>query len=142
MTLTRTNPHRIDLHGSEPHRTDRSGLTVSDTMDASGPQVWHDMTVEVALSVMAGARAGHLLVSDDDGRCRGLVTQAQLDVVRRGRAYTDRVRLRDVAGDNGPFPSPATAMSVAERAMRRRRLGALPVVDEEGRGLGVVALSI
>lgn len=47
-------------------------------MDTGGPQVCDDMTVEVALSVMAGARTGHLLVCDNDGLCTGLLTQAQL----------------------------------------------------------------
>ncbi|MFG3008846.1 CBS domain-containing protein [Streptomyces cinerochromogenes] len=39
--------------------------TVADTMDAAGPQVWGDVTVEVALSVMAAARTGHLVICDD-----------------------------------------------------------------------------
>ncbi|MEV8535764.1 hypothetical protein [Streptomyces sp. NPDC051211] len=59
------------------------------------------MTVEVALSVMAGARTEHLLVCDDDGRRTGLVTRAQLGAVRDGAAYTDRVRLRDITGTSG-----------------------------------------
>ncbi|MFF8606121.1 CBS domain-containing protein [Streptomyces sp. NPDC015346] len=66
--------------------------------DESGPQVGDYMTVEVALSVMAGARAGHLVVRDDDGRRTGLVTRAQLTAVRDGSTYTDRIRLRELAG--------------------------------------------
>lgn len=65
-------------------------------MDATGPQVWNDMTVEVALSVMAAARTRHLVVCDEDGRRTGLVTQARLSTVRDSPGYTDRVRLRDV----------------------------------------------
>ncbi|MGW8064704.1 CBS domain-containing protein [Streptomyces ziwulingensis] len=71
--------------------------TVADTTDAAGPQVWEDMTVEVALSVMAAARTGHLVVSDGDGLRTGLVTRAGLTAVRDSSAYTDRIRLRDVA---------------------------------------------
>ncbi|GGT99110.1 MULTISPECIES: CBS domain-containing protein [Streptomyces] len=67
------------------------------TQDESGPQVGDYMTVEVALSVMAGARAGHLIVRDDDGRRTGLVTRAQLTAVRDGSTYTDRIRLRELA---------------------------------------------
>ncbi|MGW6570473.1 CBS domain-containing protein [Streptomyces sp. NPDC054975] len=67
-----------------------------DAPDETDPQVWDAMTVEVALSVMAGARAGHLIVRDDDGRRTGLVTQTQLTVFRASSAYTDRVRLRDL----------------------------------------------
>ncbi|WP_251054168.1 CBS domain-containing protein [Streptomyces sp. ISL-66] len=115
--------------------------TVADAMDAAGPQVCDDMTVEVALAVMASARAGHLLVCDEDGLCTGLVTRAQLVAVGDGAAYTDRVRLRDVLGDHGPVASSATTMAEAEHAMRYRRLDALPVVDEQGSAMGVLALA-
>lgn len=115
--------------------------TVENAMEAAGPQVCDDMTVEVALSVMVSARAGHLLVCDNDGLCTGLVTQARLAAVRDSDAYTDRVRLRDVLGDRGPFASPMTMMAEAEHAMRYRRLDALPVVDEQGGALGVLALA-
>lgn len=73
------------------------GLVV-DLEDSSGPRVGADMTVEVALSVMAGAGVTYLLVCDEDDQCTGRVTAAQLAVVRGGSAYTDRVRLRDVLG--------------------------------------------
>ncbi|MET9422604.1 MULTISPECIES: CBS domain-containing protein [unclassified Streptomyces] len=71
---------------------------------AAGPQVrgdttvkvWGDMTVEVALSVMAGARAGHLLICDADDQCTGSVTLAQLVAVRDSAVSTDTVRLSDV----------------------------------------------
>ncbi|WP_405771761.1 CBS domain-containing protein [Actinacidiphila glaucinigra] len=115
--------------------------TVADAMDTAGPQVCDDMTVEVALSVMASARVGHLLICDDDGLCTGLVTQAQLTAVRDSSAYTDRVQLRDILDDRGPFTSPVTTMAEAEHAMRYRRLAALPVVDEQGSALGVLALA-
>ncbi|MFD3870818.1 CBS domain-containing protein [Streptomyces sp. NPDC058623] len=131
MTLVQTQPH--STNADSVHRT------VDDAMEAAGPQVCDDMTVEVALAVMASARAGHLVVCDEDGLCTGLITRAGLATVRDGAAYTDRVRLRDVLGDRGPFTSPTTAMAEAQHAMRYRRLDALPVVDEQGSALGVLA---
>ncbi|GHH95881.1 CBS domain-containing protein [Streptomyces capillispiralis] len=126
---------------SRPASAQPTHGTVVDTMDAAGPQVWEDMTVEVALSVMAAARTGHLVVCDEDGLCTGLVTRTRLTTVRDGSGYTDLIRLRDIADVIGPFASPSTTRAEAERAMRRRRLGALPVVDEHGNALGVLALS-
>ncbi|AWL90420.1 CBS domain-containing protein [Streptomyces globisporus] len=117
------------------------GGTVADAMDTAGPQVCDDMTIEVALFVMASARTGHLLVCDDSGLCTGLVTQAQLTAARDGSAYTDRVRLRDIFGDRGPFTSPVTTMVEAGHMMRHNRVEALPVVDEHGSALGVLALA-
>ncbi|MEU3732442.1 CBS domain-containing protein [Streptomyces sp. NPDC033538] len=134
MTLLQTHPRSMSTSTSV-HRT------VADAMEAAGPQVWDDMTVEAALSVMAAARTGHLVVCDEDGQFTGLVTRARLTVVRDTSGYTDRVRLRDIAGSGGPFASPQTPVAEAEHAMRHRRLRALPVVDEHGDALGVLALS-
>ncbi|MFD9418840.1 CBS domain-containing protein [Streptomyces goshikiensis] len=130
----------VQMQPSSAH-ADLVQRTVDDAMEAAGPQVCDDMTVEVALAVMASARADHLLVCDEDRLCTGLVTSAQLTTVRDSAAYTDRTRLRDVLGDRGPFTSPMTTMAEADHAMRYRRLTALPVVDEQGSALGVLALS-
>ncbi len=88
MTLVQMQP-RAAVAGSG-HRT------ADDAPETAYPQVSDDMTVEVALSVMASAQARHLRVCDDDGLCTRLVTPAQLAAVRDGDAYTDRIRLRDV----------------------------------------------
>ncbi|MEU6261322.1 hypothetical protein [Streptomyces sp. NPDC047043] len=56
------------------------------------------MTVEVALSVMAGAGVEYLLLCDGDDERTGSVTRAELVVHRDSSAYTDRVRLRDILG--------------------------------------------
>ncbi|MFD9428980.1 MULTISPECIES: CBS domain-containing protein [unclassified Streptomyces] len=133
MTLVQMQPRSESA--APVHRT------VADAMDTAGPQVCDDMTIEVALSVMASARTGHLLVCDNDGLCIGLVTQAQLTTVRDSSAYTDRVQLRDMLDNRGPFTSPVTTVADAQHAMRGRRLGVLPVVDEQGSALGVLALA-
>ncbi|WP_460107081.1 CBS domain-containing protein [Streptomyces sp. YKOK-J1] len=83
-----------------------SPVTVVGDGDASGPRVRDDMTVEVALSVMTGARVEYLLLCDGDDQCTGSVTRAELEVHRADSTYTDRIRLRDVLG--GPFTSPGT----------------------------------
>ncbi|MEW2805900.1 CBS domain-containing protein [Streptomyces massasporeus] len=120
---------------------DSGHRTVAEVMDPAGPQVCDDMSVEVALAVMAAARTGRLVVCDQDGQCTGLVTWNELAAVRDSSDYTDRVRLRDILGDHGSFASPVTTMAEAEHAMRTRRLGVLPVVDEQGSALGILALS-
>ncbi|MFC7895404.1 CBS domain-containing protein [Streptomyces sp. NPDC057381] len=114
--------------------------TVIDVMDAAGPQVWYDMTVEVALSVMAAARVEHLIVCDEDARCVGLVTQARLIAVRNSSGYTDRLRLGDITDASGPFVSPLATRKEAENAAYFGRLGPVPVVDDHGSALGVLAL--
>ncbi|MCX5430660.1 hypothetical protein OHU11_23645 [Streptomyces sp. NBC_00257] len=132
MTLVQMQPHSVNATPVP--------RTALDTMDTAGPQVCDDMTVEVALSVMAGARTGHLMVCDNDGLCTGLVTRAQLTTVRNSPAYTDRLQLRDILGDCGPRTSPATMM--AEHVAHRRRLTAQSVVDEQASVPGVLALAL
>ena len=111
MTLTETHHRRAGA--------DTVGRTaVADAMAATGPQVWDDMTVEVALSLMAAARTPHLVICDADGRRTGLVTLARLTAVRNGSGYTDRVRLRDIADGHG-------TVTEIGHAVRHRRVGAL-----------------
>lgn len=112
-----------------PVRTQRqqaapSPVTVVGDGDASGPRVRDDMTVEVALSVMTGARVEYLLLCDGDDQCTGSITRAELEVHRASSTYTDRIRLRDVLG--GPFTSPGTRTDA---------------VGAHGRDQGVLALS-
>ncbi|MFE7841553.1 CBS domain-containing protein [Streptomyces sp. NPDC057474] len=102
-------------------------MTVVYDMDASGPRVRDDMTVEVALSVMAGARVEYLLLCDGDDQCTGSVTRAELALHRGSSTYTDRIRLRDVL--DGPFTSSGP------------RPVPQPVVGEHGRAPGVLTLS-
>jgi CBS domain-containing protein len=120
---------------------DGTGLTARDAMHAPGPQVDDHMAVDVALSVLIGARVPHLLLQDEDGRCAGLVTRAQLAAHRGGSWYSERTRLRDIPLDRGPFTSSGAALGDAEAAMRGRTLDVSPVIDEHGYALGVLALT-
>lgn len=120
---------------------DGTGLTARDAMHAPGPQVEDHMTVDVAMSVLIGARVPHLLLQDEDGRCAGLVTRAQLSAHRGGSWYSNRTRLRDIPLDRGPFTSSVAVLSEAEDAMRDRTLDVSPVIDEHGYALGVLALT-
>nr|WP_168720842.1 CBS domain-containing protein [Streptomyces sp. SAT1]ANO42707.1 hypothetical protein A8713_036270 [Streptomyces sp. SAT1] len=131
MTLVQTYPRST---GTDAVRT------VADPTAPAGPQVWDSMTVEVALSVMAAARTGHLVICDEDGRRVGLVTLVRLTAVRAGSRYTDRIRLRDTPGCSGPASSPE-AMPEAEHVTRHRLLGP-PSMAAEGSGApGVLASS-
>jgi hypothetical protein len=97
-------------------QADPSPVTVVDAVDASGPRVRDDMTVEVALSVMAGARVEYLILCDGDDQCTGSVTRAELAVHRGSSTYTDRTRLREVL--DGPFVSPVPRTAAAGEHVR------------------------
>ncbi|GAA3197301.1 CBS domain-containing protein [Streptomyces virens] len=93
------------------HGADRSPTTVADATGTPGPRVRDDMTVEVALSLMAGARVDHLVLCDGDDQGTGLITLARLAVLRDSPAYTDRIRLRDV-----PDSAPVTVRTAPRTA--------------------------
>lgn len=78
--------------------TNLAPMAVVDDVKAYGPRVCDDMTVEVALAVMASARVEYLTVCDGDDQGTNLITLARLAVLRAGSTYTDRIRLRDVLG--------------------------------------------
>ncbi|MEV4439378.1 CBS domain-containing protein [Streptomyces sp. NPDC049577] len=90
--------------------------TMVEDREACGPRVRDDMTVEVALSLMAGARVDHLVLCDGDDQSTGLVTLARLAVLRDSPTYTDRIRLRDIPG--GPFTSPGARPDTAGELCR------------------------
>ena len=131
MTLVQTQPRSANA-------TPLDGKP-ADAMETAAPRVGDDMTVEVALSVVISARAGHLLICDDDGLCTRLVTRAELAAVRDSSAYTDRIRLRDIPGGRGPFTAPRTPIAPAGHPMRNRRSGALPVAAGQGGAPGALA---
>ncbi|GGR66958.1 hypothetical protein GCM10010236_21100 [Streptomyces eurythermus] len=103
---------------------DPAPVTADGDVEGHGPRVWDDMTVEVALAVMAGARVEYLTVCDEDDRSTGLITRVRLAVLRDSSAYTDRIRLRDVL--DGSLPEPCVRPGDA---------------GEYGRAPGVLALS-
>ncbi|WTN46508.1 CBS domain-containing protein [Streptomyces sp. NBC_00631] len=103
---------------------DPAPVTVVDDIEGQGPRVGDDMTVEVALAVMAGARVQYLTVCDADDQSTGLITLVRLAVLRDSATYTDRIRLRDVL--DGSLSSP------------RDRPGG---VGEYGRVPGILTLS-
>ena len=93
---TRRNPTTSDVMARVDH------------VDAIELRVFDDMTVEVALSIMAGAGVDHLLVCDGDDERTGSVTRAELAVHRDSSVYTDHVRLRDVLGTPCPVLIPSS----------------------------------
>lgn len=94
-------PARTHYYGT-PHPV--VPVTGVEDIEEHGPQVGDDMTVEVALALMAGARVEYLTVCDGDHQSTGLVTRARLAVLRDSSAYTDRIRLRDVLDESPPSP--------------------------------------
>jgi CBS domain-containing protein len=115
--------------------------TTADALAAPELQIGDDSIVDSALDVLNRAHVDYLLVRGVDGRCVGLVTRAQLAPYRAQSWYTERIRLRDIVHDRGPYPGTAASLAAAISAMHARSLPALPVLDEDGSAVGVLTLS-
>ncbi|MET8609301.1 CBS domain-containing protein [Streptomyces misionensis] len=98
---------------------DPAPARVADDGEGHGPRVCDDMTVEVALAVMAGAGVEYLTVCDGDDESTGSITRVRLAVLRASAAYSDRIRLRDVLA--GSLPSPGGFPGGARRLGEGRR---------------------
>ncbi|MFF4800001.1 CBS domain-containing protein [Streptomyces sp. NPDC001351] len=75
-------------------------MTAVEDIQGHGPRACDDMTVEVALAVMASARVEYLTVCDGDDQGTALISLVRLAVLRDSSTYTDRIRLRDVLDES------------------------------------------
>ncbi|MEE4638871.1 MAG: CBS domain-containing protein [Wenzhouxiangella sp.] len=98
-----------------------------------------DDIVDFAASLMEWRYVRHVPVEDDSGQLLGLVSQRQLlRLVARGSRGPEPVTVRDIMHAEPVSISPETTTVQAIRMMRERRLSCLPVVDPEGKLVGLV----
>jgi len=98
-----------------------------------------DDIVDFAASLMEWRYVRHVPVEDDSGQLLGLVSQRQLlRLVARGSRGPEPVTVRDIMHADPLSISPETTTVQAIRMMRERRLSCLPVVDPEGKLIGLV----
>ncbi|MEU9129935.1 CBS domain-containing protein [Kitasatospora sp. NPDC048540] len=114
--------------------------TVGDLMTCPELQVSDDVMVDTATDILQSSGADHLLVRDDDGRCAGLLTRLHLAPFQARSWYTERTPVRDIVLDRAPFATADMPATTAAAAMRARGLDTWPVVDHDGRAIGLLSL--
>ncbi|GGV49898.1 hypothetical protein GCM10010495_79570 [Kitasatospora herbaricolor] len=114
--------------------------TVRDLMTHAEFQISDDVMLDVAIHILHGTGADHLLLRDDDGRCAGLLTRRQLAPFQAHSRSTARTPVRDIVLDRAPFATPDMPAATAAVAMRARGLAVWPVVDHDGHTVGLLAL--
>ncbi|MER8233246.1 hypothetical protein [Streptomyces sp. NPDC094049] len=67
-------------------------------------------------------------------------TRFRPTAVRDGPSYTDRVRLRDILGDHGPFAPPADR-TAAHPTLHHPLTAPLSVMDGQSGAQGILALA-
>ncbi len=100
-----------------------------------------------ALRTMRSADIRHLIVLDEAGRVAGMVSERDLkrrmgtnfetSLERPRDRLLMRAPLRDVMVSAVTAPDAASLAEVAQK-MQQDKLGAMPIVDDEGRPLGII----
>ncbi|WP_051966278.1 CBS domain-containing protein [Kitasatospora mediocidica] len=114
--------------------------TVGDLMRTPELQISDDVTADTAMDILHSSGADHILVRTDDGRCAGLLTRLHLAPFQARSWYTERTPVRDIVLDRGPFATADMTATDAVAAMRSRGLDAWPVVDHDGRAIGLLSV--
>ena len=94
-----------------------------------------DATLSEAKALMTRSRVGTLVVTDANGRLAGLLTERDMRFVT-----PDRLRVRDrmTPLDHLVLHRGPASFADAERIMTERRVKKLPLVDDDGRLIGLI----
>jgi arabinose-5-phosphate isomerase len=89
-----------------------------------------------------GRRTGAIMLVDDDGRLSGLFTDSDLARLFEGRRdeCLDRA-IAEVMTHDPVTVSPGTLMEDAVRILTERKISELPVVDDDGRPVGILDIT-
>lgn len=121
---------------------ERSELKVSDVMTSNVVTVKPDETIVDAARKMAENKIGSVVVVDDKGTIIGILTEG--DIVRRVVARgldPSQTPVEAVMTKNPITIFEDADLAAAAELMREKGVGHLPVVNEEGRLVGIITRS-
>lgn len=113
---------------------------IADIMTANPKTLDEDATILEAAQLMDREDIGDVLMTKD-GRCTGIVTDR--DIVVRAIAegkLPEETKLSDIASGEVVTLSPSDAVAQAVAQMRDKAIRRIPVVDDEGRPVGIVSI--
>lgn len=116
---------------------------IKEILDKKGPSVLTispEASVLQAVNLMNEHKVGSLVVATD-GRIAGMFTER--DVLRRvvgEKRDPDGTRVAEVMSSEVACCTPETTIEEARGAMKNRRIRHLPVVDPNGRLLGLISI--
>ena len=119
---------------------------VKDIMTTGVVTVRPDTPHQTVAAMLRQHRVSGFPVADDDGKVVGVVTETDLVALVAGRRHSrHRAAEQATAGDLMSHPAvtvgPDDPVKTAARLMRKQRLQRLPVVDRDGRLVGIVSRS-
>jgi|ERR671937_615198 CBS domain-containing protein len=114
--------------------------SVRDAMTSNPRTVTPDRPVVEVARIMRDEDVGSVPIIEDDGRLAGTVTDRDITIrlVAEGRD-PQSVRVSDIASRDIITVDPQQDLDEALRLMARHQIRRLPVVEEDGRLVGIVA---
>lgn len=116
-------------------------MKILEMCNAEGASVPADATAEMAIQTMLDRRVGAVAILDDGRRVAGIFTER--DVLRRlsldGRRPRD-ISIREVMTTPVEMATQATPAAEALATMVERHYRHLPIVDDDGRLLGMLSI--
>ena len=113
---------------------------IQDIMTIDVHSVREGATLREIAKVMRDQKIGDVLVTGDDGKLRGIVTDR--DIVVRGIASDKDLdaRIGDVVTGKLVTIAPSATIDEAVQLMRDHAIRRLPVVDKDNRPIGIVSI--
>ena len=116
-------------------------MKILEMCDAESAAVPVEATAEQAIRTMLDRHVGAVAVIDENHRVAGIFTER--DVLRRlalGEHDIRKVLVREIMTTPVEMATPATTASAALATMVERHYRHLPIVDEDGRLLGMLSI--
>ncbi len=114
-------------------------LRAEDIMVTELVTVDPDTSIAEAAKLMWDKRIGSVLVVDEDGRLRGIVTERDI-VFACGEAWNAKEhRVYEIMSENPITVKPDDDILTVIRRMREANVRHLPVIDEDGRPVGIIS---
>ncbi|MEM2542420.1 MAG: CBS domain-containing protein, partial [Candidatus Korarchaeum sp.] len=97
-------------------------------------------TIDDAVKLMWENRIGSVLVVDGEGKLRGIVTQRDLLYAGYKGLIGKGVSIKEIMSENPVTGKPTDSLEEATRRMRVNDVSHLPIVDDEGRPVGIFSM--
>ena len=114
-------------------------LRISDVMVKDVVVVGENETVQRIAELMINNNIGSVLVTDSEGKLRGIVTERNLVYVVARGLDPSRLKAWEVMTENPIVARPDDLMIDVINKMRELNVRHMPVVDRDGRPIGMVS---
>ena len=117
-------------------------MNIQEIMTTDVKSCRQETNLAEAVKIMWDQDCGTLPIVDKDRKVVGMITDRDICIAvgTRGRP-AERIAVRDVIGGKAYKCLPSEEVTAALQTMKKQRVRRLPVVDAEGRLVGVVSLN-